>query len=56
VSGVVLEGNSALEDNSGLVNEDAEGEGWFFKLTISDPSELDELMDDAKYADFVSKL
>lgn len=56
VSGVVLEGNSALEDNSGLVNEDAEGEGWFFKLTISDMSELDGLMDDAKYADFVSKL
>ncbi|VXC89331.1 glycine cleavage system protein GcvH [Sphingomonas sp. AX6] len=56
VSGVVLEGNSALEDNSGLVNEDAEGEGWFFKLTISDMSELDGLMDDAKYADFVAKL
>ena len=56
VSGTVLEGNSALEDNSGLVNEHAEGEGWFFKLTISDPSELDGLMDDAKYAEFVSKL
>lgn len=56
VSGVVLEGNSALEDNSGLVNEDAEGEGWFFKLTISDMSELDGLMDDAKYADFIAKL
>lgn len=56
VSGTVLEGNSALEDNSGLVNEDAEGEGWFFKLTISDKSELDELMDEAKYSDFVSKL
>lgn len=56
VSGTVLEGNSALEDNSGLVNEDAEGDGWFFKLTISDKSELDELMDEAKYADFVSKL
>jgi len=56
VSGVVLEGNSALEDNSGLVNEDAEGDGWFFKLTIGDKSELDELMDEAKYADFVSKL
>ena len=56
VSGTVLEGNSALEDNSGLVNEDAEGEGWFFKLTISDKSELDALMDEANYADFVSKL
>ena len=56
VSGTVLEGNAALEDNSGLVNEDAEGDGWFFKLTISDMGELDELMDEAKYADFVSKL
>ena len=56
VSGTVLEGNAALEDNSGLVNEDAEGDGWLFKLTISDMGELDELMDEAKYADFVSKL
>lgn len=56
VSGVVIEGNAALADNSGLVNEDAEGEGWFFKLTIGDKAELDELMDEAKYQDFVSKL
>lgn len=56
VSGVVIEGNAALAENSGLVNEDAEGEGWFFKLTIGDKAELDELMDEAKYQDFVSKL
>ena len=56
VSGTVLEGNAALEDNSGLVNEDAEGDGWLFKLTISDMGELEDLMDEAKYADFVSKL
>ena len=56
VSGTVIEGNAALADNPGLVNEDPEGEGWFFKLTLSDESELDGLMDEAKYQDFVSKL
>ena len=56
VSGTVLEGNAALEENPGLVNEDPEGDGWFFKLTLSDPAELDELMDEGKYEAFVAKL
>ncbi|MBX3593112.1 glycine cleavage system protein GcvH [Sphingomonas sp.] len=56
VSGTVIEGNADLDDNPALVNEDPEGEGWFFKMTLSDASELDGLMDEAKYADFVSKL
>lgn len=56
VSGTVIEGNPALEDNPALVNEDPEGEGWFFKMSLGDTSELDGLMDEAKYADFVSKL
>ena len=56
VSGTVIEGNAALADTPELVNEDPEGDGWFFKLTLSDPSELEGLMDEAKYADFVSKL
>ena len=56
VSGVVIEGNPALEDNPALVNEDPEGDGWFFKMTLSDPSELDGLMNESAYADFVSKL
>ena len=56
VSGTVIEGNADLADNPALVNEDPEGEGWFFKLTLSDAGELDSLMDEAKYADFVSKL
>ncbi|MCW3836083.1 glycine cleavage system protein GcvH [Sphingomonas canadensis] len=56
VSGTVIEGNAALADKPELVNEDAEGEGWFFKLTLSDPAELEGLMDEAKYAEFVSKL
>ncbi|MBO9711357.1 glycine cleavage system protein GcvH [Sphingomonas sp.] len=56
VSGTVLEGNADLADNPALVNEDPEGEGWFFKLTLSDTSELDGLMDETKYQAFVSKL
>jgi glycine cleavage system H protein len=56
VSGTVIEGNADLADNPALVNEDPEGEGWFFKLTLSDTSELEGLMDEAKYAAFVSKL
>jgi len=56
VSGTVIEGNADLADNPGLVNEDADGEGWFFKLTLSDPSELEGLMDEAKYDAFVAKL
>ncbi|MFZ5747249.1 MAG: glycine cleavage system protein GcvH [Pseudomonadota bacterium] len=56
VSGTVVEGNAALADDPALVNSDPEGDGWFFKLTLSDASELDELMDETAYQDFVSKL
>ncbi|WP_375428485.1 glycine cleavage system protein GcvH [uncultured Sphingomonas sp.] len=55
-SGTVIEGNTALADESSLVNSDAEGEGWFFKITLSDPSELEELMDERAYESFVAKL
>jgi len=56
VSGNVLEGNTALTDEPGLVNSDPEGEGWFFKITLSDASELDSLMDETAYEAFVAKL
>jgi len=56
VSGTVIEGNEALADNPALVNEDPEGEGWFFKLTLADTSELDSLMNDSAYQEYVSKL
>ena len=56
VSGTVTEGNAALEDDPSLVNTSPEGDGWFFKLVLSDPSELDGLMDEAAYKDFVAKL
>ncbi len=56
VSGTVTEGNSALEDDPALVNTAPEGDGWFFKLTVANKNELDGLMDEAKYKDFVASL
>ena len=56
VSGEVSEGNAALTDDPSLVNTAPESEGWFFRLTLSDPSELDGLMDEAAYKAFVSSL
>ena len=52
VSGEVVEGNAALADEPALVNSDPEGEGWFFKLRLSDPSELDGLLDADAYKSF----
>ncbi len=56
VSGTVIEGNASLADSPALVNEDAEGEGWFFKITLSDPSEVESMMDEVAYEAFVAKL
>ena len=56
VSGEVVEVNQALEDDPALVNGDPTGEGWFLKLRLSAPGELDGLMDDAAYADYVAGL
>ena len=56
VSGNVIEGNNALGDEPSLVNSDPEGEGWFFKITVTDAGELDELMDETAYEAFVAKL
>lgn len=54
VSGQVTESNDALADDPAKVNADAMGEGWFFKLKLSDPAELDDLMDEAAYAALVA--
>ena len=56
VSGEVVEVNQALEDDPALVNGDPTGEGWFLKLRLSAPGELDGLMDEAAYADYVASL
>ncbi|MGB1674343.1 MAG: glycine cleavage system protein GcvH [Limisphaerales bacterium] len=49
LSGEVIEVNQALTDDPGKVNADAFGEGWFFKIRMSAPSELDGLMDATSY-------
>ncbi|MDK2761721.1 MAG: glycine cleavage system protein GcvH [Sphingopyxis sp.] len=56
VDGVVTEGNSQLEDEPALVNSDPEGEGWFFRMTLSDRGQLDGLMDAAAYKAFCDAL
>ena len=56
VSGEVTEGNAALEDEPSLVNSAAESDGWFFRMKLTDTSELDGLMDDAAYRDFCANL
>jgi len=56
VSGEVVEGNQAVADDPALVNSDPEGQGWFFKLKLADPGELDGLMHEAAYRDFVASL
>ena len=55
VSGEVVEVNSALENEPGTVNADAEGAGWFIKLKLADTSQLDGLMDEAAYKTFVEE-
>ena len=56
VSGEVVEGNQAVADDPALVNSDPEGQGWFFKLKLDNPGELDGLMDEGAYRDWVATL
>ncbi len=56
ISGEVTEGNGALEDEPATINTDAEGDGWIFKMTVTDASEMDDMMDAAAYAEFVAGL
>jgi glycine cleavage system H protein len=52
VDGEIVEPNPALGDDPSLVNSDPEGEGWFFRLRLADPSQLDGLMDADAYKAF----
>jgi glycine cleavage system H protein len=53
VSGQLAKVNAALKDRAELVNSDPYGEGWMLALTLSDPAELDKLMDAAAYTKFL---
>ncbi len=56
VSGEVIEGNAELEANPARLNEDAEGAAWIFKMKISDQSELEKLMDQDAYKQYLKDL
>ena len=56
VSGEVVEVNGELEGAPGAINEDPAGKGWFLKLKLKDPSELESLMTEEQYRDFVASL
>jgi len=50
ISGEIIESNSALEDDPGLVNTDPYGDGWLFSVIPSDPDEIDDLMSADEYS------
>jgi glycine cleavage system H protein len=56
VTGEVLDGNSKVADDPSIVNSDPEGQGWFFKIKLESPGELDGLMDEGAYREWVSSL
>ncbi|MFN3855495.1 MAG: glycine cleavage system protein GcvH [Phreatobacter sp.] len=56
VSGEVTAANPELEGAPATVNEDPAGKGWFFKVKITNPAELDDLMDEAAYKAFLDTL
>ena len=56
ISGEVTEANSALEDDPALVNTSPEEDGWFFRMTVADKSQLEGLMDDKAYKSFCDEL
>ena len=56
VSGQVVAVNEALDGSPATINEDAEGKGWFFRLKLAAPAELDELMSAEQYKEFLATL
>jgi glycine cleavage system H protein len=56
VSGEVVDINRALEEAPALVNDDAGGTGWFLKLKLSDPAELETLMDEEAYQAYIKSI
>jgi len=56
VSGEVVAVNDVLTSQSSLINDEAQGGGWLFKVALSDPAEVEALMDEAAYADYLKTL
>jgi glycine cleavage system H protein len=55
-SGEVTEANPAIADDPSVINRDPEGEGWFFKMKLSDAGELEGLMDEGAYREWIKTL
>lgn len=55
VGGKIIEINPALEDTPEVINSDPYDDGWILKIEISDPSELESLMDAAKYRESIGE-
>ena len=56
VSGTVTAVNHALDDDPGIISSSAEGKGWLYKLDNIDPTEVDELMSEEEYAEYLKTL
>lgn len=56
VDGTITEGNQQLSEDPALVNTDPEGNGWFFKIKLADPSQLEGLMNEGAYKDYIASL
>ncbi|MDP7524053.1 MAG: glycine cleavage system protein GcvH [Arenicellales bacterium] len=56
VKGTVVEVNSALNDDPEKVNTDPTGEGWFYRVRVASPSDLDKLMDETAYQELIATL
>jgi glycine cleavage system H protein len=56
LTGKVVETNQTIVDDPSVVNSDAEGEGWFFRLEIDDTDAFDALMDQAAYTEYLETL
>lgn len=56
VSGEVTEGNPLIADDPAIINREPEGDGWFFKLKLFNPQELDGLMDENSYRAWIQTL
>ena len=56
ISGQVTDANGELAGEPARVNNDAMGKGWFFKMTVANPKELDALMDETQYKTYVEGL
>jgi glycine cleavage system H protein len=56
ITGEITEGNQALEDEPATINSSAEGDGWIFKMTVADPLQLSDLMDEDGYKNYLAEL